>query len=195
MAKQTKKSRKASGTSRARGDGAAALEARLASVEAMLVRIERRLAAPAMRVGRGGGLAAMTLATEGVLSPPSDASKDGAIASLDQSIAAMKEAFNLLSKRRDDPTTTLNQERRLLQEMGHINAELFSQEALRLHLLRMQTIVTAPTDETGKQLAAALGTLEEMKKATADFVNLMDLLSHFLTEMGGHRREVDERAD
>jgi hypothetical protein len=112
---------------------------------------------------------------------------------LDESIAALTETLNLLSARRDAPTTTLNDERLILQEMANVNAELQSHEFLRLHLRRMQTIVTAPTQQTGQQSAAALQDLQQMRNATATFTNFTDLFATFIVKMSDHRREVDVR--
>jgi len=119
--------------------------------------------------------------------------KNDAIQALDKSIAALQETFDLLSAQKDAPATTLNQQRRILQEMGDVNAELLSQQLLHLHLQRMETTVTPPTDQSGKDLADALAVLDQMRNATADFVNFMDLAASFMVKISDHRREVDAR--
>ena len=150
-----------------------------------IARLEQELSAlrAAMEAMRGGA-------------PVSDENADpkpAAAASMGDSIAALKDTYNLLNAKRAAPTTTLTQERQILQEMGNLQTEILSQDLLRLHLKRVSTVVSPPGEEAGKSLANALATLEQMRVTTDRFILFVNLAAQIVTHAANHRREVDGR--
>lgn len=120
--------------------------------------------------------------------------KSAAIDAMEKSTTALQDAYNVLEKRYKKASTTLKQQRQLLELMGGLHAELLTQRIFLLHLQRTTTVVTPASEETGRALAEALTRLAELRENTDRVSMILDLASKIAVHLANHRREVDDRA-
>lgn len=120
--------------------------------------------------------------------------KSAAIGMMKESTDALQQTYDVMEKKYKKASTTLKEQRQLLEAMGAVHAELLTQRIFLLHLQRDTTVVTPAKEETGKALAEALTRLAELRESTDRVAMMLDLASKVAVHLANHRREVDDRA-
>jgi hypothetical protein len=124
----------------------------------------------------------------------SDDPKSDVLENLRRSVAGLREEHSILDAvAHAQPAPSRSDRQNLLQMRGQVFGEKTAHEALLLELEAADVVIDPPTANSGRDLADALATLEEMRRTTDQISRLLNLSAQAIGSFQNHRTEVQTR--